>query len=98
MKLLGYEVEVLRTTYRNNGSLAVLIETTEGEPFATLTVNLASGIAEGDYAYVDTNNCEWAEKFIKENELGTPTGIMGYSGFCEYPLYLFDTSKIREAK
>ena len=47
---------------------------------------------------IDTNNCEWAEKFIKENELGTPTGIMGYSGFCEYPLYLFDTSKIREAK
>lgn len=92
INLYGEEESVMVVTghYNNNNSLAVMLETDDGEPFATLTVNLSDGIAEGEYQYVDTNNCPWAEDFIKENGLGTPMGIMGYSGYCQYPLYRFN--------
>lgn len=89
----SYGVSVTKSAYRDNNSLAVLLTCTDedcyGEPFAVLTVNLCDGMANEEYAYVDTNNCPWAEEFIKENNLGTPTGLMGYSGYCSYPLYLF---------
>lgn len=50
-----------------------------------------------DYcAYVDINNMPELEKFIEENEIGEFTGLTGRSGFCEYPLYLFDPEKLRE--
>lgn len=93
-----YDVEVFRTTYQSNDSLAIILRDAHtGEPFATLTVNLPDG-AFGDkhYAFVDTNNCPWAEEFIKENELGEPTGLLGHSGYCEYPLYEFYIDKIEE--
>ena len=85
-----YNLVVKTSHYTNNDSLAVMIETDEGEPFDTITVNLADGIATDKYQYVDTNNCPWAENFIKSNGLGTPTGLWGYSGFCKYPLYQFN--------
>lgn len=43
---------------------------------------------------MDTNNFPEAEEFIRIHELGTFTGTTAYSGFCEYPLYRFDLSKI----
>ena len=46
--------------------------------------------------YVDINNCPWATKFIKDNELGEFTGKYGKSGFCVYPLYKFNLDKIKE--
>ena len=85
-----YKLNAITAHYNNNNSLAVLLETEEGEPFATITVNLTNGIAENEYQYVDTNNNHWAEKFINDNGLGEPTGITGYSGFCGYPLYKFN--------
>lgn len=85
-----YEVTIKKTEYSNNGSLAILLETTDYEPFGVITVNLPNSCASEEYQYVDTNNCPWAEKFIKDNGLGNPTGIMGYSGFCQYPLYRFN--------
>lgn len=78
-------------SYANNDSLAICLNTDEGEPFAVITVNIAeSSIIGQNQAFVDTNNCSWAEKFIKKYKLGKPTGIMGYSGFCSYPLYEFN--------
>ena len=93
-----YEVEVFRTSYDNNGSLAVFLETTEGEPFCNLTVNLPDDVACEDYQYVDTNNIPWALDFIESNDLGVNTGIVGYSGFCKYPLVKFNLDKIKEVK
>lgn len=84
-----------KTAEYGNGTLAIMLETDEGEPFATLTVNLVDGVANNEYQYVDTNNHSWAEKFIKKNKLGTPTGIMGYSGFCQYPLYKFNLEALK---
>ena len=36
------------------------------------------------------------EKFITENDIGEFTGLTKRSGFCEYPLYLFNVDKLRE--
>lgn len=36
------------------------------------------------------------EKFITDNDLGEFTGFTQRSGFCEYPLYLFNVDKLRE--
>lgn len=97
----NWEVEAKRSRYSNNGNLAIQLITPEGEPVSTLTVNIMDGVCEyrgEEYAYVDTNNNPTGVKFILENELGEPTGEVGYSGFCEYPLYRFNLDKLKEDK
>ena len=84
-------------TYLNNGCMYIgLVEQGEyPEPYGDLTVNLMGKVP--DYCgYVDLNNMPELEKFIADNELGEFTGLMKRSGFCEYPLYLFNVDKLRE--
>lgn len=92
------EVDLDIQQYANNGRLAVeLISYEEGYPeiFGCLTVNIDASAP--DYCgYLDTNNLSNAEKFVTENGLGEFTGLTGRSGFCEYPLYLFNVDKLRE--
>ena len=45
-------------------------------------------------AYIDTNNCPWAENFLVDNDFGLPTGEYKVSGFCIYPLYQLDLERI----
>lgn len=84
--------------YMNNGNMYIGLGCNEEgylEPFADLTVNL--GDTTPNYcAYVDTNNLPDAETFIEDNELGTFTGFVKRSGYCEYPLYMFNPDKLRE--
>ena len=92
-----YNVVLKRSSYRNNGVLAVLMETDDGEPFATLTVNIEGWDSlPHDMSFVDTNNCDWAVKFLKDNKIAESMGVYASSGFCSYPLYKFDLSKIEE--
>ena len=88
-----YDVSLERSKYTYNDNLAIQLWCDdEGypEPFAMLTVNLPNyGKLPENQAFVDTNNCSWAESFIKENRLGKPVGKIGISGWCEYPLYEF---------
>ena len=91
-----YDVSVRKQKYVDGG-LAIVLDYFDLDyqcvmPFAKLTVNL--GRMNYGYAYVDTNNCPWAEEFIAENGLGEPTGDICCSGFCVYPLYKFDMEKI----
>lgn len=79
----------------HNGNLAIRLVTYDDEPWALLTVNLGDKLPE-DHAYVDINNCPWAREFIEKYELGEWTGGMGHSGFCVYPLYRFDLTKLGE--
>ena len=94
-----YEVAPVTCKYSYGDRLAIELEEKSGEPFAVLTVNIDSmfELAE-DEAFVDTNNCSWAEKFIKKHKLGKPTGNVGYSGFCVYPLYKFDLTKLNKVQ
>ena len=78
--------------YTSNGTLAIRVMSNEG-PYAVLTVNVDTEGATDNRAYVDVNNCPWAERFIKDNGLGEPTGWSCLSGFCVYPLYQFDLEK-----
>lgn len=89
-----YDAIIVRDTYTDNNNLAIMLyEKETGESLAVLTVNLDSDLPI-EYGFVDVNNCPWAEDFIKENKLGEHTRQFGYSGFCVYPLYKFDLSKI----
>ena len=89
----NYNVRLVKKNYVNNGNLAIRMIDEDEFPFATLTVNLGGKLAD-DVAYVDVNNCPWAEDFIEGNNLGVPTGMIGMSGWCFYPQYKFDLSKI----
>lgn len=91
-------VELKINSYRNNGSLFMELWDTGGEypeAYGNITVNLDNEIP-AYCAYVDTNNMPEMEEFIRENKLGVFTGLTKESGFCEYPLYLFDSDKLRE--
>ena len=84
-----------RAEYGNN-TLAVVATTDDGEPYDTLTINIDdSDQWEGtEYQYVDINNCPWAPELLEKNGLATNTGILGFSGWCQYPLFKFNTDLI----
>lgn len=85
--------------YDNNGRLAVLAFTTDdGEYFGDITVNLDDPLPIGDYAFVDTNNSPWAVELLEKNGIAQPTGGYARSGFCLYPVYKFDLSKLEKSQ
>ena len=89
----NYEItSVYVGKYRADNSLAIKLYTGY-EQFATLTVCLIDKLNENE-SYVDTNNCPWAEDFIREYKLGE---IVGYkaSGYCLYPKVAFDLDRLR---
>lgn len=91
-----YDVRIEANRYMDNNTLAISLICSTGEPFCNLTVNLFESAIWGDKdtAFVDTNNCPWAEEFIAEHELGEPVGYSASSGFCTYPLYKFNLEKV----
>ncbi len=91
------EVELDIQMYANNGRIFIgLISNEDGypEPFANVTVNIDAP-APHYCGYLDTSNLSNVEEFVTKNGLGEFTGFMGRSGYCEYPLYLFDAEKLR---
>lgn len=93
----NYDVWFEIQKYSSNNTLALILNCDEG-PFCKLTVNIdaSNAITEDNKAYVDINNSPWAVDWIEENKLGEFTGIWGDSGYCTYPLFEFNMSKIRE--
>lgn len=85
--------------YVNNGSLAITLYGDDDEPFCDMTVNITTSATSGsNCAFVDTNNNPWIIEFILDNGLGKPTGRYGTSGYCTYPEYEFDLSKMNEGQ
>lgn len=85
-------------TYADNKSLYVgltSISCGEPEPYGDVTVNLAANVPPY-CAFVDTNNMPELERFLVENRLAEFTGLQQESGYCTYPLYLFNAEKMRE--
>ena len=92
-----YKVRPFFTKYINNNSIALVLvgeQEYEGQRVATLTVNL-DGIPPKGCAYLDTNNCENAERFVVENGLAEPMNVYKRSGYCEYPLYRFKAELVK---
>lgn len=81
----------IRNYSNNNTALELVCE--DGIPLAVITVNLGD-LLKKNMAYIDTNNCSWAEDFLVDNDFGLPTGEYKASGFCIYPLYQLDLEKI----
>jgi hypothetical protein len=84
--------------YQDNGCPYVGLDCMEDgclEPFGNVTVNLWQGAP--DYCgYLDVNDLPEVERSITENDLGEFTGLLGGSGYCTYPLYLFHADRLRE--
>lgn len=49
-----------------------------------------------DMQTVDVNNCPFAPKLIDDLGIGIDTLRRCKSGFCEYPVYIFNLEKIKE--
>ncbi len=92
-----WELAPFKTAYQADNTLAIILEDANtGEHFAVLTVHLSESCClDENEAFVDTNNCSWAEDFITKNKLGEKVDwITGMSGWCMYPAYSFNLSKI----
>ena len=103
-----HAVTVEKTKYTNPETLAIRLIDAKApwETFAVITVNLVSSpygdvkYQDDTHAYIDTNNCPWAEDFLKVHGIAKPDSrdIYGMSGYCTYPLYEFDLNSIYEEK
>ena len=60
----------------------------ELEQYAFLTVSFGEHISIKNSAYIDTNNCPFAEQLLEQG-IAEPTGLCKTSGFCKYPLWVF---------
>ena len=83
----GTEVSLKKTEYRNNGTVALLLNNTDGELYAVATVNLCHPLQSDSMAFLDENNLPGIGKWIEKNHLGMRMGVIAQSGFCSYPLY-----------
>lgn len=94
MKYNKTKVTLRLDKYINNDNLCIILDCDEGI-YGLLTKNFDHTLDE-DMAYVDINNFPEAPKFIEKYKLGVPTGFYIGSGFCEYPLYIFDIEEVKK--
>ena len=90
---IGHRVAISYTTYRKTGTLAVLMNYIDGEmecDYDIISVNICSGLQDGQTAYVNTNNIPEIDRWLEENGIAENTGINTISGFCTYPLMVFN--------
>lgn len=93
----NYKVNLKVEHYQDNGNLAIEAYH-HGKPFATISVNIPGALTkkEGkDHIVLDLNNLELAS-FVPLFQEGVliPTGRRVCSGFCTYPIYKVDLTKI----
>ena len=76
-----------------------LAESTEdfeaGESFAMLTVSFGEFISIKNAAYIDTNNCPFADQLLKYG-IAKKTDFTKESGYCSYPLWVFNEDFLKE--
>ena len=82
--------------YQMDGSIAIELWNEEDGPIATLTKCLVDKDLKQDEAYIDINNCPWAMPLIEKYSLGKPTGRIGHSGYCTYPVVKFDMAELEK--
>ena len=58
------------------------------EPYATLTKSFGEFISIKNSAYIDTNNCYFADQLLGQG-IAEATPLKKGSGFCIYPLWVF---------
>jgi len=89
-ELVVYVVPDFMGDSQHNIGINLYCENENGlEPFATLTKNFGEFIGQKFCAYVDTNNCPFAEQLLEQG-IAVDTGLTKKSGFCTYPLWRFN--------
>ena len=90
LKFNDTEVKLSFESYRNNGTLAVEMNTVPDEDlYAVITVNLGSFLQTDRLAFVDENNLPGIGAWLRKNKIASPLGYKQRSGFCQYELYAF---------
>ena len=90
LKFNNTEVSLNFTSYRNNGTLAVQMNTVpDKDLYGVITVNLGCPLQNDTRAFVDENNLPGIGKWLKKHGFATPLGYTQRSGFCNYELYSF---------
>ena len=83
----GIKVSLEKTEYRNNGTVALILNKEDGELYAVATVNLNHPLQSESLAFLDENNLPGIGEWIEKNGLGVNMGYLASSGFCRYPLF-----------
>ena len=65
------------------------------EQYAVLTASFGDFLALKNCAFIDTNNCPFAPQLLT-NEIAQDTGYSKISGYCEYPLWMFNEEFLKE--
>ena len=65
-------------------------------PFAVLTKSFGEFIGQKNCAYIDTNNCPFADQLLAQG-IAIDTGLTKQSGFCTYPLWQFNEDFLKSA-
>lgn len=97
-KYKGKSYVVESTTYSSNEATALMVYPKgHRDNYEVITVNLPDSINHSeDFVYIDTNNCSWAEDFLKKTGLGDKIdGVNACSGFCRYPLYHINLENLK---
>ena len=63
--------------------------------YTMLTTSFGEFISIKNAAYIDTNNCPFAEQLLEQG-IAQPTGLTKSSGFCQYPLWIFNEDFLKE--
>ena len=80
------------------GLAITLIDVTDNNDptdYCDLTVSFGEFIGMKNCAYIDTNNCDFADQLLAQG-MATKTQFAKKSGMCEYPLWVFDEKVLRE--
>ena len=89
-----YRLGLYKTTYTNNDNLAIVVMDEDSqEQFTVLTVNIMD-LPENNMAAIDTNNNADLAVAVEKAGFFTHTGMDIPSGFCMYPLCVFDLDRI----
>jgi hypothetical protein len=91
------QVTLFASTYENKSLFVGMTTMEDGipEPYCDVTVNLLDTLPPY-CAFVDINNMPELEDFLVKNKLAEFTGLEQKSGYCTYPLYRFDTERMRK--
>lgn len=70
------------------------VKTEQVEQYGVLTKSFGEFIGCKNSAYIDTNNCSYANQIL-EMGIAKDTGFYKQSGFCKYPLWVFDEEYLK---
>lgn len=95
VKYRGKDCDIDFSQYVNNGVLACILSEDVFSNVVTVNLDMIPNIAFG--SFIDTNNAPDIADFLKDNGFGVLTEIKAKSGFCTYPLFVFDKKLVKEA-